>query len=191
MEYIYTFMALASFVLLIVGFFYPEKSLFWLKKERTVKRSAIIYSIAFILSCIFLNMVSDKNPSKNNSSSTDNLNVVSTDNEQQEEESESEWTEIYTFRGNGIKKSQTFELTGREARLKYSYSGESGMGMGMFAIYIVDEGLDIMEDGGIPEVMTSAENEESESSIHKRAGRYYLNIQAAGNWIVTVEELKR
>ena len=64
------------------------------------------------------------------------------------------------------------------------------MGMGMFAAYVVDEGKDIMKQGGIPEVMTSAENEESESSIQKSAARYYLNINATGNWTVTVEEFK-
>jgi len=89
-----------------------------------------------------------------------------------------------------MKKSPTFELTGGEARLKYKYESGNGMGMGMFAAYVVDEGKDIMKQGGIPEVMTSAESEESESSIQKSAGRYYLNINATGKWTVIVEELK-
>ena len=89
-----------------------------------------------------------------------------------------------------MKKSPTFELTGGEARLRYNYSSDNGMGMGMFSAYVVDEGKDIMKQGGIPEVMTTAENEESESSIQKSSGRYYLNINAAGNWTVTVEEFK-
>ena len=45
-------------------------------------------------------------------------------------------------------------------------------------------------EGGVPEVMTQAESEESESSIQKGAGRYYLNVNVSGSWTVTVEEEK-
>ena len=38
--------------------------------------------------------------------------------------------------------------------------------------------------------MTSAEKEESESYIHKSAGKYYLNVNAQGDWVVIVEEKK-
>ncbi len=103
---------------------------------------------------------------------------------------EKQWTTVYTFEGNGMKKSSTFELTGGEARLKYSYKSEGGIGMGMFSVYVVDEGKDIMKTGGFPEVMIQSENEESESTIQKNAGRYYLNVNAVGNWKITVEELK-
>lgn len=74
--------------------------------------------------------------------------------------------------------------------LMHSYSVPGRIGTGMFFIYIVDEGEDIMRTGSIPEVMTQAENEESESAIQKRAGRYYLYINASGDWVVTVEELR-
>lgn len=103
---------------------------------------------------------------------------------------EKEWTKVYSFSGNGMKKSALFELTGNEARLKYSYKAPGGLGMGMFAVYVVDEGEDIMETGGIPEVMSQAENEASESTLQKSAGMYYLNVNASGNWTVTVEEFK-
>ena len=112
----------------------------------------------------------------------------STTSEQKEETSERKWVEVYTFKGNGMKKSPTFELFGGEARLKYNYASDNEVGM--FAAYVVDEGKDIMKQGGIPEVMISVEKEQSESSIQKSAGRYYLNINATGNWTVTVEELK-
>lgn len=101
-----------------------------------------------------------------------------------------QWTVVYEFKGSGMKKSPVFELTGNNARLKYKYQGPSGIGMGMFAVYVVDEGKDIMKEGGFPEVMTQSESEESESSIQKSAGRYYLNVNASGNWTVIVEEEK-
>jgi len=87
-----------------------------------------------------------------------------------------------------MKKSPTFELTGNDARIKYNYKADGNIGM--FAVYIVDEGDDIMKTGGFPEVMSQAENEESESTIQKSEGRYYLNVNATGNWKVTIEELR-
>jgi hypothetical protein len=100
------------------------------------------------------------------------------------------WTEVYTFKGNGMKKSPSFELTGGETRIRYEYSGEKGLGMGAFAAYVIEEGNDIYKTGGFPEVFTQAEKESSESAMQKRRGRYYLNIDAMGNWVVIVEEFK-
>lgn len=105
-------------------------------------------------------------------------------------EERTKWTEVYTFKGNGMKKSPVFELTGGVARLKYKYKGQGGIGMGMLAVYVVDEGQDIMKVGGFPEIMTQAESEESESTIQKGSGRYYLNVNAVGSWTVIVEEKK-
>ncbi len=62
--------------------------------------------------------------------------------------------------------------------------------MGIFSVYVVDEGDDITKTGGIPEVMTQAENEESESALQKKSGRYYLRVNASGDWVVTIEEFK-
>jgi hypothetical protein len=107
-----------------------------------------------------------------------------------EPSSAKQWTEVFRFKGNGMKKSSSFELTGAEARLKYAYKAPSGLGMGVFSAYVVKQGVDIMKTGGVPEVMTQAENENSESAIQKSAGRYYLDINASGNWDVSVEELK-
>jgi len=107
-----------------------------------------------------------------------------------ENSNEKEWTKVYSFSGNGTKKSPSFELSGNEARIKYSYKADGNVGMGMFAVYVVDEGEDIMKTGGFPEIMSQAENEESESAIQKSEGRYYLNVNASGNWTITIEELK-
>ena len=183
MDSLFVLLILASFVLLIIGFFNPQKSLFQYKQERTGTKSAKIYGIALVALFILFAITTNKDKSKNNSPSGDNSQTTT-------ETRKSQWTEVYTFKGNGMKKSPTFELTGGEARLKYKYESGNGMGMGMFAAYVVDEGKDIMKQGGIPEVMTSAESEESESSIQKSAGRYYLNINATGKWTVIVEELK-
>jgi TM2 domain-containing membrane protein YozV len=101
-----------------------------------------------------------------------------------------QWVTVYSFSGNGMKKSSVFTLSGGNAKLKYKYRAQSGVGVGLFSVYVVDEGKDIMTEGGIPEVMTQSENEASESAIQKGSGRYYLNVNAAGSWTVAVEEEK-
>jgi len=189
MESLFALLILASFILLIIGFFSPQKSLFWYKQKRTGTKSATIYGIALVASFILFGLTSDKDKSTNNITPRDNF-VKTTTPEPEEQPKIKQWTEVYTFKGNGMKKSPTFELTGGEAKLKYKYESQDGIGVGMFAAYVVDEGKDIMKQGGIPEVMTSEEKEESESSIQKSAGRYYLYINATGKWTVTVEELK-
>lgn len=130
-----------------------------------------------------------KAPSSNIKSSPQSTSENNT-SASSENSNKKEWTTVYSFSGNGMKKSPTFELKGNDARIKYNYKADGNIGMGMFAVYIVDEGDDIMKTGGFPEVMTQAENEESESTIQKSEGKYYLNVNATGNWKVTVEELR-
>jgi hypothetical protein len=96
--------------------------------------------------------------------------------------------EVISFKGNGGKKSGTFHLSGNDAKLVYKYKSEMA-DMGVFVAYVVDKGVDIMKQGGMPEVTTS-KSDEGESSIQKSAGDYYLNINATGNWTVSVMELQ-
>ena len=97
-----------------------------------------------------------------------------------------QWTEVFTFKGNGMKKSASFHLNGGKARIKYSFKAD----MGLFSFYVVPEGEDVMKEGGIPEVMTQ-QSETSETYITKEEGNYYLNVNSSGgNWTIVVEEEK-
>jgi len=93
MDSLFALMVLASLVLLIIGFFNPQKSLFWYKQERTGTKSATIYGIALVASFILFGITNDKNKSKNSSSSTDNSQSTTTA-EPKEEARESKWTEV-------------------------------------------------------------------------------------------------
>jgi hypothetical protein len=53
------FLIIAAFVLLIIGFFNPQASLFWYKKERTRALSAFIYGVLFVV-MICLQSTKDK-----------------------------------------------------------------------------------------------------------------------------------
>lgn len=101
------------------------------------------------------------------------------------------WTTVCTIKGNGTKKSAIFELSGNEARIVYKYKSNAGTaGMGTFAVYVVNQGEQILKDGGFPEVMIDKDSESGESALHKDAGKYYLDINAMGDWEVVIEENK-
>lgn len=56
---------LVSLIFLFLGFFSPQKSLFWYKKEKTKKTSALIYGIAFIVFFILVGINANKSESNN------------------------------------------------------------------------------------------------------------------------------
>lgn len=144
--------------------------------------------VTVIIALIVLANIGNKNKDSKTSSSSTSTTTQSTS--ASEPTQEKKWTEVYSFSGNGMKKSPAFSLSGGDAKLVYKYKAPGGLGMGMFSVYVVDEGEDVMKTGGIPEVMTQAENEESESAIQKSSGRYYLNVNASGSWTVSVVEYK-
>lgn len=98
---------------------------------------------------------------------------------------EDQWKEIYSFSGNGAKKSDNFHLTDGNAKLVYKYKSPTDMG-GIFGIYVVSVGHSIEKEGGIPDVMTSETSDTSESSIHEGEGDYYLDVNSQGKWTISV-----
>lgn len=100
---------------------------------------------------------------------------------------EKKWTKVTTLSGSNGKASGVFELTGAEARLSYDFKGKGNFLLG--SVYLEEEGIDIMTDGGIP-LLILDKAESSTTSLHKKAGSYYLDVKSAGfdGWKITVEE---
>ncbi|MBP2373344.1 TM2 domain-containing protein [Paeniglutamicibacter psychrophenolicus] len=100
---------------------------------------------------------------------------------------EKKWTKVTTLKGSNDKASGVFELTGAEARLTYDFAGKGSFLLG--SVYLEEEGVDLMTDGGIPLLMLD-KAEKSSTALHKKAGNYYLDVNAAGfaGWTITVEE---
>jgi len=186
MQSFLAFLVFALFGALIVGLIKPSIVLRWTSKPTRLK--VVLYWFLATLAVGFIGVETQTEENKAQVANKDDVNNTSEDKTSAVSK---QWTEVYRFKGNGMKKSPVFELSGGEAKLVYDYKTDSpGLGMGMFAVYLVDEGDDIMKTGGFPEVMTQAENEASESSLQKSEGRYYLNVNASGNWTVIVSELK-
>lgn len=100
-------------------------------------------------------------------------------------EGSGEWVEVATLSGAANQRGEVFETSG-DVRLTYEFNGDDDFGIA--AIYLVDEGVSITEDGGIPEVMLSG-SDSGETMVYRSAGSYYLDITAANytDWTVTVE----
>lgn len=104
------------------------------------------------------------------------------------------WTKVITLSGSTDKASQSFALSGNETRLVYKFTGAqalNGQSMAVGAIYLEEQGTDIMKDGGVPIKMIQ-KDESGETAVHKDAGNYFLDVKAANfnSWTVTVEEKK-
>lgn len=102
------------------------------------------------------------------------------------------WTKVATLKGSTDKSSQSFELTGADARLTYSFKASGQMAdMTIGTVYLEAEGTDISVDGGLPVLMLDGP-EKSSTALHKAAGSYFLQVTAANfdSWTVTVEEKK-
>lgn len=98
-----------------------------------------------------------------------------------------EFKKVLFFHGNGKKRSISFHLNGYEARLRYKYYSVSEY-IGVFNIYVVDKYQDVFRDGGIPEVSVTSLRVNDESALQKQPGDYCLQVNAAGDWAVIVEE---
>lgn len=96
--------------------------------------------------------------------------------------------ELLVFKGNGDKKSKVFTISGDEVIMYYNFETDSD-DVGMFAVYVVPEGENIMETGGFPE-LTLEGSEKGETNLsHLSDGNYYLNVVSAnGAWGVAVVE---
>ncbi|PYI69605.1 hypothetical protein CVV68_00375 [Arthrobacter livingstonensis] len=103
---------------------------------------------------------------------------------------EKKWTEVVALSGSADQASQVFELTGADAQLSYEFKG-SDPEMAVAAVYLEPEGTDIATDGGIPVVMLSKPGA-STTALHKKPGKYFLDVRAANldSWTVKIEEKK-
>jgi hypothetical protein len=99
------------------------------------------------------------------------------------------WRTIHTLQGSGPKKGPDFKITSDQARVKYSYSG--GGQAGLFSFYVVPEGVNIMEEGGFPEVMESQGSGADTTELAVGPGTFYLQANTANvTWKLEVQEYR-
>ncbi len=95
------------------------------------------------------------------------------------------WKQVVSFSGTSAKRTESFKLTGEDARLRYTQTG------GQFAttsVYLLKKGDSLEANGGFPEVTIDGDKSD-ETRLTKPAGEYYFDINSANaNWSVTIEE---
>ena len=94
---------------------------------------------------------------------------------QETPESKEEWLKVVELTANNNKQSKTFQLSGGKQRLSYSISGDA-QSEGMCVIYVMEEGKDLLSDGGHPQVYVDG-NADDETLMRKSKGYYYLDLQ--------------
>ncbi|NKG21998.1 TM2 domain-containing protein [Paeniglutamicibacter terrestris] len=97
------------------------------------------------------------------------------------------WTKVVSLKGTNGQASEIFELTGADARMSYNFTGGGDFSLG--SVYLEEEGVDLMTDGGLPLLMLD-KAEKASTAVHKKAGSYYVDVKAANfdGWTLTIEE---
>lgn len=97
------------------------------------------------------------------------------------------WQTVITLDGSDSKKSQSFELTGAPARLRYEVTDTSGLtgGAVIFNVHIIPEGRTI----GDLAVSTLKQGSE-ETALTQSRGKYFLDVGIVGSnkYHIVVEE---
>ena len=103
----------------------------------------------------------------------------------QEEASKPKWVAVVELSGDSNKRSNVFTLEGGKQRLSYTLTGNEYV---LATIYVVEEGKELLKDGGFPEASPTGPGSDS-TFLYKSAGKYYLDITAGnGSWTVKIEE---
>ena len=97
---------------------------------------------------------------------------------------------VLTIKGNGMRKSKVFHLFGTQAKILFKYTSTIDQ-IGVFNVFIVRAGENLMKTGGIPEITSSKPYDSGESYIQEPEGEYYVQVMAAGNWSIKIESLSQ
>lgn len=160
-------------------------------RQKNLKTALIITGVLFAFSFLisFVSALNKDEVNQNNKDSSSTSTPVNENKEKPEKkEAPKAWVPVISFSGDSAKRTESFKLTGADAKLKYSQtSGEYG---GTTYVYIVKKGDSLQQSGGFPEVMIDKDKTD-ETMLTKPAGEYYFDINSTNaNWTVTIEELR-
>jgi hypothetical protein len=90
------------------------------------------------------------------------------------------WHPVTTFKGNGIKQTETFSIPGDEWRINWA-TQPSKYGDMNFQIYVYNSA------GSLNAVAANVIGKDNDSTIIRGRGNYYLQINTAQPYVITVE----
>lgn len=134
---------------------------------------------------IVIAAVSGGNKTSTSSSNSGSASQMSSNSSPAEESKQKQFVTVVELNGNANKNSDTFELKGGKVKITYTFNGVQSI---VGAVYILKEGTDLNQQGGIPEVTVTEAGTDS-TFLTKSAGKYYLSVKAANTtWNVKIEE---
>ena len=89
-----------------------------------------------------------------------------------------QYQQIFTFSGNGVKKSEPFTITGDRFKIAYDCSGQLCQAF----IYKISSGM--------PQVVMSNGGSIKDETIMYGSGEYYLHANSMGTYTMTVYDYK-
>ena len=95
------------------------------------------------------------------------------------------WQKVKSWSGTGIKKTESFTITGNQWRVNWENQG-GDFGGGVLQIYVYRTGGDFPE-----ELLANTTEVGSDTSYIYKSGTFYLDINSANtSWEIEIEELK-
>ena len=86
---------------------------------------------------------------------------------------------IFTFKGNGIKKSEPFTITGSKFRIKYDCSGQ-----------LCQAWLKSPDNAFKMDIIMNTTGSTKDESMFYGAGIYYIEANTLGTYSMTVEDYR-
>ena len=112
------------------------------------------------------------------------IQEVKKEEPKKEEPKKETWVEVKKWSGTGIKKTEPFEITGKQWRVNWkNKNGEYG---GILQIYVYTPGSSLPS-----ELLANTTESTNDTSYVYKKGTYYLNINSANSkWEAQVEQLQ-
>jgi hypothetical protein len=139
----------------------------WFIRHKILSVILILFILGSILSGIGESKKTNLTPTVNSDTNTENK--VS-------ENTKKEYVSVMNMKTSSNKNSDTFNLSGGKQKLTYKSTGQYVV----CSIYVLDEGSDLQAEGGFPIVMV-AKAESGETILRKKAGQYYIAVNASNN----------
>ena len=192
-----------SLVVMVVGIIKPSLVSRVFKKNMTRKKVGLIFGGIAVILFVLFGVTSGTKPSEKaiqptsqqveqTEATSQPVQQETTSQHQTQPQTESQpqpeskpqatWQKVKSWSGNGIKKTESFEITGSQWRINWTNRiGEYG---GILQIFVYRVGNEIMED-----LLANTTENTSDTSYIYKSGNFYLNINSANtNWTVEVEE---
>jgi hypothetical protein len=136
-------------------------------KKPWYKRWYGITGIIIVLLLIISNMGSSKTPTTSSTTSKEPAVQTSTTKT---------YHQVFSFSGNGIKKSEPFTVTGDRFKIKYDCKGD------MCQAYMYKL------DSKIPTVIMNTAGSTKDETIAYGSGEYYIEANTMGSFTMSVED---